>query len=76
MQGYAKEGHNVGLDDRKRWNIDAVNFLSATTSVTSTSELMKHPFLKRPWRKEKLKGLVSLVALWTRLQYEYLRWKN
>ncbi len=41
MQGYVKEGHNVGLDDPNRWTIDALNFLSATTSASSISELMK-----------------------------------
>ncbi|RSL49676.1 hypothetical protein CEP51_015453 [Fusarium floridanum] len=41
MQGYAKEGPHVGLDDPDRWSVDTVNFLSATTSATSVDELKK-----------------------------------
>lgn len=91
MQGYAKEGANLGLDDPEQWDPDVVSFLSATTSVSSADELIQvcpalfvpkqplicvqHPFL-RSWRKEKLKGLISLVVTWTRQDYEYLGWQK
>ena len=41
MQGYVKEDGAVGLDGLHRWNADAVDFLSETTSATSVHELMK-----------------------------------
>ncbi|KAK1973461.1 kinase-like domain-containing protein, partial [Colletotrichum cereale] len=70
MQGYAKEGVNLGLDDPEHWDSDVVGFLSATTSASSANELSQHSFL-RSWHKEKLKGLISLVMTWTRQDYEY-----
>ncbi|KAF4486604.1 hypothetical protein CGGC5_v005957 [Colletotrichum fructicola Nara gc5] len=75
MQGYVKEGANLGLDDPEQWDPDVVSFLSATTSASSADELIQHPFL-RSWRKEKLKGLISLVVTWTRQDYEYLGWQK
>ncbi|KAI5455789.1 hypothetical protein BGZ63DRAFT_137657 [Mariannaea sp. PMI_226] len=75
MQGYVKEGANLGLDDPERWDPDVVSFLSATTSASSSNELSQHPFL-RSWQKEKLKGLISLVITWTRQDYEYLGWQE
>ncbi|KAK0615143.1 hypothetical protein B0T17DRAFT_541187 [Bombardia bombarda] len=41
MQGYVKEGANLGLDDPEHWDSDVVNFLSATTSASSANELSK-----------------------------------
>jgi hypothetical protein len=41
MQGYVKEGANLGLDEPERWDDDIVSFLSATTSVSSATELIK-----------------------------------
>ncbi|KAK2052403.1 hypothetical protein LY76DRAFT_598623, partial [Colletotrichum caudatum] len=71
MQGYAKEGDNVGLDNPEPWDSDVIGFLSATTSASCASELSEHPFL-RSWQKDKLRGLISLVMTWTRQDYEYL----
>ena len=43
MQKYVLDNGAVGLEDLDRWpfNSDAVSFLSATTSASSTDELMK-----------------------------------
>ncbi|KAM3547201.1 hypothetical protein ARSEF4850_010161, partial [Beauveria asiatica] len=71
IQGYAKENENVGLDNPQGWDMEVLDFLSATTSASSASELQKHPFL-RTWQKEKLKGLVSLAMKWAMPDYEYL----
>ncbi|KAK1712147.1 hypothetical protein BDP67DRAFT_388644, partial [Colletotrichum lupini] len=39
MQGYVKEGANLGLDDPEQWDSDVVGFLSATTTASSAAEL-------------------------------------
>ncbi|KAK2037618.1 hypothetical protein LZ31DRAFT_534738 [Colletotrichum somersetense] len=75
MQGYVKEGANLGLDDPERWDSDVIGFLSATTSASCASELSQHPFL-RSWQKDKLRGLISLVMTWTRQDYQYLGWQE
>lgn len=41
MQGYEKERHVVGLDRLETWSIQAVTFLSDTTSAASVRELMR-----------------------------------
>lgn len=41
IQGYAKESDNVGLDNPQGWDIEVIDFLSATTSASSASELQK-----------------------------------
>ena len=42
IQGYAKDGGAIGVDDLHRWpGSDAVGFLSETTSAGSVGELMK-----------------------------------
>lgn len=41
IQGYAKESDNVGLDNPQGWDIEVIDFLSATTSASSASELSK-----------------------------------
>lgn len=43
MQGYIKEEGAIGVDDLTRWPSDskAVDFLSQTTSATSSAALMK-----------------------------------
>lgn len=41
IQGYAKDSENVGLDNPQSWDVDVVDFLSATTSASSASELQK-----------------------------------
>lgn len=41
MQGYAKEGGTVGVDDPQNWSLNTINFLSETTSVRSAAELKK-----------------------------------
>ena len=41
MQGYAKEGGAVGVDDLDRWSASAVSFLSDTVSAASAAELAK-----------------------------------
>ncbi|UNI15349.1 hypothetical protein JDV02_001889 [Purpureocillium takamizusanense] len=70
-----KDGTTIGLDHPERWTDSAIEFLSATTSASSVSELLEHPFL-RSWHKAKLKGLASFVMAWTRPDYEYLGWQN
>ncbi|KAM4063619.1 kinase [Hirsutella rhossiliensis] len=75
MEGDAKDGTTIGLDNPDRWHENAVGFLSATTSASSVRELLEHPFL-RSWQKERLKGLTSFVMAWTRPDYEYLGWRN
>ncbi|RSL52062.1 hypothetical protein CEP51_015114 [Fusarium floridanum] len=75
MQGYVKESPHVGLDEPGCWSPNAVNFLSVTTSASSTDELLKHPFLCS-WQKKKLRGLFFLVMTWSRLDYEYVGWQN
>ncbi|KAJ2982301.1 hypothetical protein NQ176_g1474 [Zarea fungicola] len=70
IQGYAKDSENVGLDNPQSWDVDVVDFLSATTSASSASELQKHPFIQH-WQKERLKGLISLVMKWAMPDYEY-----
>ncbi|KAL5313155.1 hypothetical protein ACEPPN_018888 [Leptodophora sp. 'Broadleaf-Isolate-01'] len=73
MQGYAKDNRAIGVDNLHRWpnSSDAIGFLSKTTSASSVGELMKHPLMQLPWRKEKLRGLVSLASLWARKDYKY-----
>ncbi|KAH7111053.1 kinase-like domain-containing protein [Dendryphion nanum] len=73
MQGYVKDDGAIGVDDLHRWpdGSDAVGFLSETTSACSVGELMKHPLMRLPWQKEKLKGLTSLANLWARRDYKY-----
>ncbi|OCK73599.1 kinase-like protein [Lepidopterella palustris CBS 459.81] len=73
MQKYVKEDGAIGVDDLRRWysNSDAVGFLSATTSVESAEELLKHPLLKRPWQKESLLGIISLAQVCIRGRYKY-----
>jgi hypothetical protein len=43
MQKYVKEDGAVGIDDLRRWDpsSNAVRFLSATTSATTVTELLK-----------------------------------
>ena len=41
MQGYAKEGGAVGVDNLDRWSASAVSFLSDTVSAASAEELAK-----------------------------------
>lgn len=41
MDGYAKEGTNIGLDNPNRWHDHAVSFLGETTSASSVDELLQ-----------------------------------
>lgn len=90
MDGYVKEGGNVGVDDPGRWSSKALDFLSATTSVSSAKELLQvwpyathltssdlpqHPFL-HSWQMQRLQGFVSLVTTWTKQSYRYLGWEE
>jgi len=73
MQGYAKDDGAIGIDDLHRWPLGsaAVGFLSETTSASSVTELIEHLLMQLPWRKEKLRGLVSLASLCARRDYKY-----
>lgn len=39
MQGYEKDTGAIGLDDLEGWSLEAVTFLSDTTSAVSVREL-------------------------------------
>lgn len=41
MQKAPQENGHIGLEHPERWPVDAVDFLSATTSLTSVQELSK-----------------------------------
>ncbi|KAJ3494076.1 hypothetical protein NLG97_g4308 [Lecanicillium saksenae] len=71
IQGYAKDSENLGLDNPQNWDAEVVDFLSATTSASSVSQLQKHPFIQR-WQKERLKGFISLVMKWAMPECKYL----
>jgi hypothetical protein len=74
MQKYVKEDRAIGVDNLHRWpsNSDALGFLSATTSAASAAELLKHPLLSRPYRKESLIGIISLAQVCMRGRYKYV----
>ncbi|KAG7432255.1 hypothetical protein Forpi1262_v007140 [Fusarium oxysporum f. sp. raphani] len=74
MQGYVKEGPQVGLDNPDRWAPDTINFLCATTSASSIDELKGHSFLAS-WNRRKLQGLFCLVLTWSQVEYEYAGWQ-
>ncbi|KGQ02857.1 hypothetical protein BBAD15_g11923 [Beauveria bassiana D1-5] len=71
MDGYVKDGGSVGLDDPSRWSPEAVQFLGATTSVSSAKELLLHPFLAS-WQRAKLQGVISLTMAWTTQSHQYI----
>ncbi|KAK9438319.1 serine/threonine protein kinase [Metarhizium brunneum] len=41
MDGYVKDGANIGIDNPERWNPEALHFLGATTSASSAKELLQ-----------------------------------
>lgn len=41
MEGYVKEGSNIGLDEPDRWHADAISFLSETAVSNSATELLE-----------------------------------
>jgi len=73
MQGYAKDDGAIGIDDLRRWPLhsNAINFLSTAVSAASVAELMQHPLIRLPWRKEMLTSLVSFVSIGTRIGRKY-----
>ncbi|KAF8855967.1 kinase-like protein [Acephala macrosclerotiorum] len=73
MQKYVKEDGAIGVDNLDRWPLssNAVKFLFATTSIASAAELLEHSLLARPWQKESLIGIISLVQVCMRGRYKY-----
>jgi hypothetical protein len=41
MQGYVNEGTNVGVDEPDRWSLEAISFLSETTTALSAEDLLQ-----------------------------------
>jgi hypothetical protein len=41
MEGFVKEGGNIGLDDPERWGPEILSFLGMTTSASSAEELLQ-----------------------------------
>ncbi|KAM3533715.1 hypothetical protein MY4038_003030 [Beauveria bassiana] len=54
MDGYVKDGGSVGLDDPSRWSPEAVQFLGATTSVSSAKDLLLVRLF--PWNRHRKKS--------------------
>ena len=48
MDGYVKDGANIGIDNPERWNPEALHFLGATTSASSAKELLQVCILPSP----------------------------
>ncbi len=40
MEGYVKDSGSLGLDNPKRWSLEALHFLSATETASSAKELL------------------------------------
>ncbi|OAQ60879.1 hypothetical protein VFPPC_13179 [Pochonia chlamydosporia 170] len=41
VDGYVKDGANIGVDNPERWSLEALHFLGATTSASSAEELLQ-----------------------------------
>merc|ERR1711939_1036149 len=58
MQGYEKQAGIIGLDQPKCWSLEAVTFLSDTTSASSVQELVGHElFVSVTWGRWMLAEL-------------------
>jgi len=72
MQKYTLNNGSVGVEDLQRWPLDsdAALFLAMTTSAALLDDLMEHQLLRCKWRKQDLKGMVSLAQVAARRFYK------